>query len=490
MYRLLTLLLIFFIYSCSDKPIPVPEISISDTLENITSDEPFQILINSFRGNDQRNYYGENPPTNLNINWKIYLGKGRSSSYRKGGSDFWQGAGWTGQPLLTREDDSLYIYQGSLDYNLKKLNATDGRLIWQYKFDDVIKGTGTLFTLNSETDLARKHVIVQGSRRGYGTSLGSKHTYSVRAVSALTGKELWRYNVRRTQSFSRDADGSPLFFNDTLYAGFENGIFAVIDPKKYIDTNNVREPYIIKEFELFGRMRGRANIVIEASPVLLGDRIYISSGAGLVYGYNLKTREIDWEFYIGSDLDGTPAVTHDSCLLVPVEKQYIPGNGGLLKLDPSKSPDESVVWYLPTANKTFLDWQGGIIGSPAVNTLYKKVNDRNLAAVVGIDGFLYLIDTDSIQAGVNVKSFDARTNFPTPLVYDKVKIGTSISSPLIIDDILIAGSYNGLHLFRITPDLKLELLDKFVTTIEATPIVFGGKIYVGSKDGYLYCFGK
>ena len=52
-----------------------------------------------------------------------------------------------------------------------------------------------------------------------------------------------------------------------------------------------------------------------------------------------------------------------------------------------------------------------------------------------------------------------------------------------------AKGYNGLHLFRITPELKLELVDLFRTSLEATPIVYNGRIYVGSRDGYLYCFG-
>ncbi len=84
------------------------------------------------------------------------MGKGKSSSYRKGGNDYWEGAGWTGQPLLTRENDTLYLYQGSLDYNLKKINATDGRILWQSKFDDVIKGTGSLSSLESVGDMNMK----------------------------------------------------------------------------------------------------------------------------------------------------------------------------------------------------------------------------------------------------------------------------------------------------------------------------------------------
>ena len=55
------------------------------------------------------------------------------------------GAGWTGQPLLYKEDDSLYLIQGAYDHHLKKINARNGELIWQYKFDDVVKGTGTIW---------------------------------------------------------------------------------------------------------------------------------------------------------------------------------------------------------------------------------------------------------------------------------------------------------------------------------------------------------
>lgn len=125
-----------------------------------------------------------------------------------------------------------------------------------------------------------------------------------------------------------------------------------------------------------------------------------------------------------------------------------------------------------------------------MNTLYEKINNRNLAVVSGIDGYLYLIDTDSINASGKVKGFDNSRFFNSPVIYDKYKIGQSISSPLIIDDIVIAASYNGLYLFRVNDELKLMLTDDFRTTFEATPIVYDGKIYIGSKDGFLYCFGN
>ena len=129
----------------------------------------------------------------------------------------------------------------------------------------------------------------------------------------------------------------------------------------------------------------------------LKDRIYIASGAGHIYGYNLKTDSIDWDFFTGSDIDGTPVVTHDSCLLVTIEKQYIKGSGGVFKLNPDLPPDSSVVWFFPTKNKDFHTWKGGIIGSATVNSYYNKDQKyKNISAFTGIDGWLYIVDTDSI----------------------------------------------------------------------------------------------
>jgi len=102
-------------------------------------------VIKTFLGNWQRNFYGENPPEKLDVVWKHYLGKGETVISRNIGTKEWAGAGWTGQPLLVKENNELFLIQGAYDHNLKKINAETGELVWQYKFDDVIKGTGTIW---------------------------------------------------------------------------------------------------------------------------------------------------------------------------------------------------------------------------------------------------------------------------------------------------------------------------------------------------------
>ena len=66
---------------------------------------------------------------------------------------------------------------------------------------------------------------------GYGKYLDTKHFPSYRTISYITGQELWELDVRMTDSYSREVDGSCLMYDDTLYIGLENGIFTVIDPK-------------------------------------------------------------------------------------------------------------------------------------------------------------------------------------------------------------------------------------------------------------------
>ena len=451
-------------------------------------------IIKTFLGNWQRSFYGKNAPDTLAIVWKHYLGKGETVISRKSGSREWAGAGWTGQPLLVKEKGKLYLIQGAYDHHLKKIEAETGKLIWQYKFDDVIKGTGTLW-LNNNPDLPENGIVIlQGSRLGTGHFLDAKHVPSYRAISYFSGKELWRMDQKWTHSYSRDVDGSALILNDTAYLGLENSYFTVFDPdhRNGKMLNGMFQPNIIQERKLYTMddvYNHRNNVVTESSPSLLGNRIYVASGAGHVWGYNLKTRELDWDFYIGSDIDGSAIVTSDSNILVSVEKQYIKGKGGAFKLDPSKEPEDAAIWYFPVEDKEFVGWEGGIIGSVGINDNYIKSEETHLAAFVGIDGYLYVVDHKSIDSTKTVLGPDSTSIYNTPQLMFKYKTGPSISTPIFVDNKLIVAGYWGIHLFEYDKNNKFGLVQKREGTFESTPIVWDYKIYIASRDGYLYCFG-
>ncbi|MBS1518019.1 MAG: PQQ-binding-like beta-propeller repeat protein [Bacteroidetes bacterium] len=460
---------------------------ITKTADAITEQKDYEIIVGSFLGDDKRCYYGENPPSSLNLIWKCWLGGAPSQMPKNStGSNVRYGAGWTGQPLLFKEKDVLYLIQGSYDYNLRKINASNGEVVWKYKFDDAIKGTGTLYYNQNSKSEESRFVVLQGSRQS------AASIYNFRCISLLNGGELFRMKIERTRSSSRDIDGSTLIIGDSAYIGLENGIFKVFDPNSdnAVSSGKFYEPEVFNELNLFSSKdiaRVGGNIITESSPAYLNGKIYITAGSGNVYGYDIAKGEIDWEYFIGSDLDGSPVITEDSCLLVPVEKQFIAGNGGLLKLDPRKSPENALVWYFPVGNFHMLSWDGGVIGSASINDKYKSPNSKSLAAFSGIDGYLYVVDYKSSDGTAN--SFDGKTTVDKPELIFKYKTGSSISSPIIFKDKLISCGYGGIYLFKFDENYNFTLIEKKNYYFEATPVVYDGKVFVASKDGWLYCFG-
>ena len=460
---------------------------------NLNDSSDIKFIISTFRGNEKRNYYGNSAPSGLEVIWKLYLGAGHTNASPKHGGNLWAGAGWTGQPLLISEKGKLFLIQGAFDHNLKKIDAETGEIIWQYEFDDIIKGTGTIWENKKAPDENNRFVIFQGSRRGYNFNRGGKNIFSFRAISFISGEELFRMNIKPTISYSSDVDGSALVINDTGYIGLENGIFTVFNPdyQSGEESNDITVPEIINESYLFERSdaaRHGGNLVTESSPAFLFNKIFITAGSGRVYSYNPVSKDFDWKFYIGSDLDGTPVVTSDSCLLVSVEYQYIKGRGGLLKLNPLKPEEDAVEWYFPTKNFHFSSWDGGIIGTPAVNDLTKKAEEPFLAAFCAIDGNLYVVkykETDGEDIG-----FDGKTMFPKPELVFNYHIGSSISSPVIVGNKIVAAGYGGIFLFEFDDNLDFTLLDKKSGSFEASPIVYNEKIYIACRDGYLYCLGN
>lgn len=446
----------------------------------------------SFLHNNMRNYYGDSAPSQLNVLWKHLLGQGTTQVGLE--TKIWKGAGWTGQPLLVVENNKKYLIQGAYDHHLKKINAETGELVWQYQYDDVIKGTGSIWINPNADSLKNFCIILQGSRAG--KSIYSSHIPSYRAISYFTGEELWRLNSAKTASYSRDVDASALILNDTAYIGLENGIFTIFNPnpKEASIRDKMLQPQIYKNTDTLYRAKDNArnggNLVTEASPTLLGDRIYIASGSGHIWGYNLKTHQLDWDYYVGSDIDGSAVVTADSCLLIAIEKQYINGRGGLLKLNPKKAPKDAAEWFFPTADVVYSTWFGGIVGSPSVNYHYKKSTQPDIAAFTAIDGFMYVINTSELNSPTKFPSYDSTLLLPQPKLLYKYKTGASISTPIIVQNKIVAASYKALHLFEFNESLtKFELKSKLPIRCESTPVADNGRIYIASRNGYLYCLG-
>lgn len=459
--------------------------------------DEIEVVISTFLGNEKRNYHGDSLPDRLDTIWSFYLGEGLSPAY--GYDKIWKGAGWTGQPLLVKEKGKYYLIQGAFDYGVHKIDIETGKELWSYKFDDILKGTGTIWVNKNAENIEDRYVIIQGSRKGWDKNKESKFCWSFRAVSYISGKELWRHNTKPTDSYSRDVDGSALVVGDTAYLALENGLFTVFDAdyKKGDTVENFIVPKIYKQLQYYNPKDIEAHgddLVAEASPTLLNNHIYTPSGTGWIYGYNIETGKNDWELYIGADLNGSMPVTADNCLLVPIEKQYIDGKGGLMKVDPSKKPEESIEWFLPTDTVTWLHWEGGIVGSVSTNDKTKKENEPHLATFIDCKGDMYIVDYMETRQDTTVFGPNLANEYKTPKILAKINTHATIATPIIVQNRILAPTDNGLFLFEFSFEedkFKIELIDKIENmAFDATPIAWKGRIYLADFNGYLWCFGK
>lgn len=476
------------------------ELSKDNTSQEINSKAPDEVrdtieVVNAtFLGNEKRNYYGSQAPDSLHLIWTHFLGKGFTVVNPKDGKVEWRGAGWTGQPLMVREKDDYFLIQGAYDHHLKKINALTAELVWEYKFDNVIKGTGTLWK-NLKADLPENSlVILQGSRKNIDKGLSAKHIFSFRAISYFTGKELWRLPIKRGKSYSRDVDASCLIINNKGYIPTENGFLTIFDPHQLdtviVDGNFYHQPKILKEIKLYEKndhLTHGGNLVPESSPIVLGGMLYVASGSGHVYGIDLKTDTVSWRFDLGADLNGTPAITKDSCLLIPIEKQYISGMGGVVKVNPRKDEALCVEWFCPTTNKGYAAWKGGVVGS--VITFSPKNGNGEWMAFHGLDGYLYVNKTVELS-DKKVDDAQKKGKCFTPKRVAKIKTSPSISTPIFVPpNTIVSSTYSGLYLFKVKNDSTIEKIGFQKGGFEATPFVYEHKIYLASRDGNMYCWG-
>jgi outer membrane protein assembly factor BamB len=122
----------------------------------------------------------------------------------------------------------------------------------------------------------------------------------------------------------------------------------------------------------------------------------------------------------------------------------------------------------------------------------KDPKDPFLCSFIGIDGYLYIVNHQKIDETTGkVYGPDNKKQFSSPKLVFKKQIGPSISTPIIVRNKIIVAGYKGIYLFEFDKDLNFKLIDKQRrSAFESTPVVHDKKIYIGAKDGFLYCFGE
>ncbi len=298
-----------------------------------------------------------------------------------------------------------------------------------------------------------------------------------------------------------DWDSSVVIRNDYAFEGGENSHFYILKLNRgYDSTGRVTvDPQIVLDHpgwtaSLLEKL-GSRDVSIENSPCLVGDRVYFSNGGGLVQGLDVSAtlREPTkgeapavgaeaypkvFHYWTGGDTDSTIVADEQGYLYVcqhsdtrsALAVQRYNDMGQIIKLDPRKAGEgeDPVVWAQKATKKS-----GGESGVWATPCLYKDM--------------LYVPTHGGALLGID--------RWTGEQVWQKILTEHAWASCVVVDGTLIVGDTHGvLHAWdvsdtRVDPPVVWECSLESGSALESTPAVWKGRIYVGCRDGFFYCFG-
>lgn len=423
--------------------------------------------VTMFRGNPTRTFHGAGTvPDSPTVAWTYPQSAMCGTSSVGGESTTWCGMGWTGQPAVyERADGVTEIIFGAYDKAVHFVNAADGTdLRPRFPTGDIIKGSVTL-------DPDGYPLLYFGSR---------DNKLRILALDREEPVELWALDANEVAGvWNNDWDGNPVIVDDIMYEGGENGWFFAYELNRAYDANgNVTvEPRRLIAMpgyndELISRS-GR-NVSIESSVAVFGQRVYFTNSGGRVVGLDVSdvrngNAPIVFDYFAGGDIDATPVVDADGYLYVSTEYEPSLGRpanlqrskevGQLIKLDPNAEGDPRI-WGID------LTQAGADTGIWATPALY--------------EGHLYVPTHHGELLAVNTDTGE--------IVWTDQVAWHTWTSPLIVEGTLIQATCSGeIRAYSLDDPASPSLL--WTTSwgescLEATPVAWGGTIYIGSRDGF------
>jgi outer membrane protein assembly factor BamB len=421
-----------------------------------------------FRGNPTRTFYGAGPvPDTPTVAWRYPDEQMCSPSSEGGTTRIWCGMGWTGQPALWERPDGITeLVFGAYDSAVHFVDAETGQDTRpELQTGDIIKGSVSL-------DPDGYPLLYFGSR---------DNQLRIVALDREEPTVLWSMDASEVNGiWNDDWDSNPAIIDNIMYEGGENGWFFAIQLNRSYDAegNVVVDPVKLVQMpgydEALLSNSGR-NVSIESSVLVFDQRVYFSNSGGRIVGLDVSdvrngNAPIVFDYYAGGDIDATMVADAEGMLYVSIEHEpsqmgatELERNlevGQLIKLNPYSDGDPRV-WGLDlTAGGS----DAGSWSTPAVRNgvVYVNTHQGSLIAVDGADGTLLWED----PVGVH-----------------------SWSSPAIVDDTLVTatcmGDVRAYSLADPRSPARLWSLSLGEACLEATPVVWKGAIYLGSRDGFI-----
>ena len=390
------------------------------------------------------------------------------SSKNLGTTKVWCGMGWTGQPDIVERKGRTWAIFGGYDGHIHFMDALTGeRILPDVATGDIIKGTPTI-------DPDGMPLVYSGSRDNLLRVIAIDRPGQAQVLWTLDSESV------KPTLWNDDWDSSPLILGDYMVEGSESSRFWVIKLNRTIDAAGLVQvnPKVVFTTEAWDQQAIAANgdedASVESSVAVYKDTVYFATSAGLVLGYDVSAvphggvAKKVFRFYSGNDADASVVVDKDGYLYTASEyDRPLPRAreaGQLTKLDPRNTANP-IVWKLDIDTNL----KGGIYGTP------------------GISGNSVYVATDSGR----LISLNRRTG---TIQWERKLPNPTWGSPVVVDDTLLIGDCDGFfHAFDVSNPLVVPPERWSVELggcIEATPAVWHGYIYIGTRAGHLFVIGN
>lgn len=413
----------------------------------------------------------------------------------------WPGSGWTGQPLVVRWDQetknimNLYETKKAKENLVEVIYATLDGYVYFYDLEDGsytrdplyigmnFKGAGSL-------DPRGYPLMYVGS----GDYISGK-TPRMYIISLIDGSIL--YERSGSDSFTKRGDwaafdSSPLVDaeTDTLIWPGESGILYTIKLNSQFDkaagTISISPEETVKNRYYTSRSSGGSYWVgYEPSAVIVGRYLYISENGGMFFCIDLDNMELIWAQDTKDDSNSTPVFQWDengeTGYIYTAPSLHWTANSsseGSISLYKINAKTGEIVWEVPYDCHTVSGVSGGVQSTPLLG---KEGTDLEGLIVYSIartpnayTGVMVALNTETGEK-VWEMSMDSYTwSSPTAVYTDSGKAY-----------IVICDSVGNLFLVNGT-DGKVLSSTGLGSNIEASPVVFGDTIVVGTRGQKIY----
>ena len=415
-------------------------------------------------------------------------------SHGIGRLDDWGGCAWTGQPLLVQWDDetreimNLYKSKKKKEGLVEVIYATlDGKIHF-YDLDDGIEtrtpiNVGMNFKGAGAVDPRGYPLLYVGS--GLYTYNKSPRMY---VISLITGEILYEYGHKETFADRKwnAFDSSPLVDaeTDTLIWPGENGLLYTIKLNTQYDkeagTISVNPDTPVKtryrsDYSEEGRYVG-----YESSVSIVDNYLYVSENGGLFYCVDLNTMELVWAQDTKDDSNSSPVFEwgedgNGYVYTAPSLHWTAKKDAGSVTMYKLNAQTGEVVWEISRDCVTVKDVSGGVQATPLLGKEGSDIEDLIIYIVARVpkayDGTMLAINRETGEVVWEIETVNYAWSSPIAFYTDD---GTSY--------IAFVNASGKIRLVEGTTGKVLSSLGLDQTT-EASPVIFGNMMVLGTREG-------